>query len=143
MPEGLGDELFYVWCYNISIGATAWALLAETPTSRLRAKTVAVGVSLQNSLFTMWQFVIRFIFNLDQANLGAKTAFIYGGIAVLCLLYLWFFQPETAKRSYEELDEMLMKRVPAREFKTFKTETEMRGTTAMEMEEAAAAKKPE
>ncbi|RSL61034.1 hypothetical protein CEP54_006462 [Fusarium duplospermum] len=123
--------------------ATAWALFVETPTSRLRVKTVAVGVSLQNSLFKMWQFVIPLIFNPDQAHLGAKTAPIYGGIAVLCLLYLWFFQPETAKRSYEELDEMFMKRVAAQRFKKFKTETEMRGTTAMEMEATAAAKNPE
>lgn len=74
----------------------------------------------------MWAFVIPFLFNPDQANLGAKVSFIFGGLAVLSTIYLWFYQPEVSGRSYEELDEMFMKKVPAREFKTFVTDSQMR-----------------
>lgn len=69
----------------------------------------------------MWAFVIPYLFNPDQANLGAKVAFIFGALAILSTVYLWFCQPEVAGRSYEELDEMFMKKVPAREFKTYQT----------------------
>jgi SP family general alpha glucoside:H+ symporter-like MFS transporter len=78
----------------------------------------------------MWAFVIPYIFNPNQANLGARTSFIFGGLAVFCLIYLWFYQPESAGRTYAELDEMFMKKVPARKFKGYKTETESKGEDA-------------
>jgi MFS transporter, SP family, general alpha glucoside:H+ symporter len=75
----------------------------------------------------MWAFVIPYIFNPDQANLGAKTAFIFGGLSIFCTAYLFFCHPETSGRSYEELDEMFMKHVPARKFRTYQTESEAQG----------------
>lgn len=38
--------------------------------------------------------------------------------------------PETKGRTYEELDEMFMKNVPARMFASYKTETEEKGVLA-------------
>jgi len=54
----------------------------------------------------MWAFVIPKMFNPDQANLGAKVTFIFGGLSLLCCVYLWVYQPETAGRTYKELDEL-------------------------------------
>ena len=51
-------------------------------------------------------------------------------MAVLCLVYIYFYQPETTGRSYEELDELYIKKVPAREFKNFVTEAETQGQEA-------------
>ena len=48
----------------------------------------------------------------------------------MSIVYLYVYQPETAGRSYEELDELFMKRVPARKFKTYKTDAEMNGQIA-------------
>jgi SP family general alpha glucoside:H+ symporter-like MFS transporter len=45
-------------------------------------------------------------------------------------VYLYFCHPETSGRSYEEIDEMFMKHVPARQFKTYRTEAEQRGVEA-------------
>ncbi len=79
----------------------------------------------------MWQFVLPFIFNPNEANLGAKTSFIFGGLSVLCWVYLFFYQPETANRSFEEIDEMFAKHVPARQFRGFKTDAEQMGEQAL------------
>jgi SP family general alpha glucoside:H+ symporter-like MFS transporter len=38
----------YNFFYNISIGATAYTLLTEVATSRLRAKTISIGIAVQN-----------------------------------------------------------------------------------------------
>ncbi|KAL1864918.1 hypothetical protein VTK73DRAFT_5604 [Phialemonium thermophilum] len=138
-PEIKGTVAFiliYSWWYNVSIGSTAFSLLAEVSTSRLRAKTVAIGYSLQSAINVMWQFVIPYLFNPDKANLGAKIAFIFFGGCVISLVYLWFFQPEVAGRSYPELDEMFAKRIPARKFKTYKTDIQI------ENEAASAARDP-
>ncbi|RMJ03429.1 hypothetical protein CDV36_015046 [Fusarium kuroshium] len=66
----------------------------------------------------------------DQGNLGAKVAFIFGGLCLFSLAYLWYCQPETAGRSYQELDEMFAKGVPARKFKSYKTEAEIQNEAA-------------
>lgn len=122
--------LIYSWWYNVSIGSTAFSLLCEVSTSRLRVKTIAIGYALQNSINVMWQFVIPFMFNPDQGNLGAKVAFIFGGLCLFALAYLWFYQPETAGRSYQELDEMFARGVPARKFKGYKTEAQIQNEAA-------------
>ncbi|KAI8210430.1 Maltose permease MAL61 [Colletotrichum sp. SAR 10_76] len=123
--------LIYCFFYNVTIGATAYSLLTEVATSRLRAKTASMALALQNALFTMWAFVIPFLFNPDQANLQAKVAFIFGAFSILSTVYLFLYQPEVAGRSYEELDEMFMKKVPARDFKSYKTEVEEKSERAV------------
>lgn len=58
----------------------------------------------------------------DKLNLGGRLGFIFGGLSFLCLIYLWFYQPETVGRTYEELDEMFLKNTPARKFETYQTD---------------------
>ena len=122
--------LLYCFIYNVTIGATAYNIIAETSTSRLRVKTIGIGIAFQYSLFVMWSFVLPKIFNPDQGNLGGKTGFIFGGFSFFCIAYLWFYQPETAGRSYEEIDELFTKHVPARKFKGYHTEAEMKQDNA-------------
>lgn len=149
--------IIYGFFYNVTIGSTAYTILTENATSRLRVKTIAIGVAVQNTWYTMWSFVIPYLFNPNHANLGAKVcssywgtalcvllrfypnhsltkplqiSFIFAGLALLCIIYLYFCQPETAGRSYEELDELYMKRIPARKFKTYVTDAETQGQEA-------------
>lgn len=90
---------------------------------------------MANAMNTMWAFVIPKLFNPDQANLGAKVSFIFGGLALLSCGYLWVYQPETAGRTYKELDELFAKKVPGRKFKSTKTEAEMEGEQAKELKQ--------
>ncbi|KAL2819449.1 general substrate transporter [Aspergillus granulosus] len=122
--------LVYSWWYNASIGSTAFSLLSEVATSRLRVKTVAIGYAVHSGINVMWQFVIPFMFNPDQGNLGGKIAFIFGGMCFFCLLYLWLWQPETSGRSFQELDEMFAKGIPARKFKSYKTDVQINNEAA-------------
>lgn len=119
--------LLYCWWYNVTIGATAYTVLCEVSTSRLRVKTIAIGLAAQNALNMMWSFVLPYLFNPDKANLGARVAFIFGGLAVLSMVFLWFCLPETANRTYEELDEMFINKVPARKFKGYKPDVQANG----------------
>ncbi|KAF2119603.1 hypothetical protein BDV96DRAFT_610547 [Lophiotrema nucula] len=126
--------LLYSWSYNATIGATAYTLLCEVSTSRLRVKTIAIGLALQNGLNTMWSFILPYLFNPDELDLGGKLGFIFGALSVICVVYLWSYQPETAGRSYEELDEMFIKKVPARKFKSYQTETRRKNGAAKQKE---------
>ncbi|KAL7269679.1 hypothetical protein RUND412_007646 [Rhizina undulata] len=111
--------IVYAVAYQIALGSVAYSVLAEMGTSKLRVKTVAIGISAQNILYTMWSFVVPYMFNPDQGNLGAKIGFVFGGISALCCIFVFFHQPETANRTFEELDEMFEMRIPARKFKTY------------------------
>ena len=122
--------LIYCWLYNVTIGATAFTVLTEVSTSRLRAKTIAIGLAVQGCFNILWSFVLPYLFNPDKANLGGKLGFIFGGLCFPCIAFLWWYQPETCRRSYEELDEMFMKRIPARKFRAYVTEAELRGEQA-------------
>lgn len=113
--------MFYNFVFNLVIGAVAYALIAEIPTNKLRGKSIAISLTIQQTLYTVQLFVLPYIFNPDQANLGAKTSFIFGGFAVICCVYLWFFYPETANRSFQEIDEIFINKVPARKFKSYVT----------------------
>jgi MFS transporter, SP family, general alpha glucoside:H+ symporter len=100
----------YNFAYNFAIGAVAYAVIVEVPTCRLCVKTIAMSVILQFGFFTIWQFVVPFIFNPNEANLGANTSFIFGGLSILCWIYLYFYQPKTAGCPFEEIDELYSKR---------------------------------
>jgi SP family general alpha glucoside:H+ symporter-like MFS transporter len=51
----------YTFVYNVTLGATAYALLAEVSTARLRAKTASIGLALQSALYV--SPLALFIFN--------------------------------------------------------------------------------
>jgi hypothetical protein len=130
--------LVYAWLYNLTIGATAYTYLTEVATARLRAKTIAIGLATQSGFGLMWSFVLPYLFNPDKADLGGKVGFIFGGLAIPCFVFLWWYQPETAGRSYDELDEMFMKRVPARAFGRYQTEARARRNNSRAVESVSA-----
>ncbi|EFX05667.1 maltose permease [Grosmannia clavigera kw1407] len=123
--------IIYNYFYNVSLGATAYTLLCEVSTSKLRVKTISIGVALQYAIYCVWAFVIPYMFNPNEANMGAKTAYVFGGLGMLCIVYLWFYQPETAGRSFQELDEMFQKGVSVRDFRTYKSDFQTRDEKEM------------
>jgi SP family general alpha glucoside:H+ symporter-like MFS transporter len=81
----------------------------------------------------MWSFVLPYLFNPDKLNLGGKPGFIFGGLSVICQVYLWFYHPRLqGGRTYEELDEMFVKKVPAKHFKTHRTDAQAMGEAVKE-----------
>jgi MFS transporter, SP family, general alpha glucoside:H+ symporter len=60
-----------------------------------------------------------YLLNPGAANAGAKIEFLYGGISVFSLIWCFFRLPETKGRTYEELDILFERKVPARKFKKY------------------------
>ncbi|KAH7270953.1 general substrate transporter [Fusarium solani] len=127
--------LIFSWWFNVSISSSVFSLISEISTPRLRVKTIAIASASQSLVNFMWQWTIPYMFNPDRADMGAKIAFVFGGLCSVSLLYLWFYQPETGGRSYQDLDEMFTKKVPARKFKKFVTEVQMQNQAAAAVEE--------
>lgn len=56
----------------MTIGSAGYTILAEVSASTLRIKSIAIGMALQNALYTMWAFVLPYLFNPDEATLVRK-----------------------------------------------------------------------
>lgn len=104
--------------FQLTIGPLCYTLLAVVPSSRLRAKTVGLAISMDALCGIVTSTVQPYLLNPGEANLGAKTNFIWGGISILSVLWCFFRLPETKNRTIEELDYMFEHRIPTREFKT-------------------------
>lgn len=110
--------------YNCGIGPVAYAISTEVPTASLKGKTISLGLVGSNSLSTMWLFALPYMFNPHEVSMGSKINFIYGAACLLSLSFFYFYLPETNGRSYEEIDEMFKRNIPARQWKGYNFEND-------------------
>lgn len=103
---------------SMSVGSVAFAIVSEVGSTRLRAKTIAIARNSWNLLNIVFGVVMPYLINPDAAGLKGKAAFIFVFLGALCLVYVFFRLPETKHRTYEELDILFMRKVPARQFKS-------------------------
>jgi hypothetical protein len=66
--------------------------------------------------------------NTDEANWGAKAAFLFAGLSLFCTIWCHFRLPESRGRTFEELDILFQRRVPLRKFKNFDLLAEAEGS---------------
>lgn len=65
----------------------------------------------------MVTFTLPYLLKDKYAGLGSRVGFIYGSIAFLGVVWAYFYLPETAGRSLEELEELWRAKVPPRKFR--------------------------
>ncbi|KAI0136815.1 sugar porter family MFS transporter [Xylariales sp. AK1849] len=115
------SSLMLVWnfAYDLSIGPVCFTLLGECSAARVRSKTIAVATAAQGVLGIAMTVAIPYMINPDEANMQGKLGFFFGGLAALCYAWAFFRVPETSGRTYEELDLLFSKNIPARKFKGY------------------------
>ena len=106
----------WVFLYDISVGPLAFCIVSEVGSSRLRAKTVAIGRCGFYFWFIIFGIATPFMLNPGAGNLKGKTFFIYGGTCLVMALWAYFRLPEMKGRTYEELDILFERKISAREF---------------------------
>jgi SP family general alpha glucoside:H+ symporter-like MFS transporter len=126
----VGFYTMYNFFYNAGVGSNVYTIAGEVPTSILRTKTLAIALSISAAINTMWSFVAPYMFNPGYGNLKARIGFVYGAFMLIFAVMAWFFVPETRRRTYEELDELFMNRVPTRQFRHYTTVAERRAAEA-------------
>ena len=57
--------------------------------------------------------------NPDEGNLGGNIAFIFFALTFLLSIFAFFYYPETAGRSFEEIDELFARKVSLRKWKGY------------------------
>ncbi|KAJ7064734.1 monosaccharide importer [Mycena amicta] len=104
---------FYIAFFAISWGPVVWVVSGEIFSLNLRAKSMSLAVASN----WLWNFGIGYAtpYLVDQstkgqpngvatASLGVKVFFIWGSTCVGCLLFTYFFIPETKGLSLEQID---------------------------------------
>eukprot|EP01018_Ginkgo_biloba_P034383 Gb_38531 [translate_table: standard] len=98
--------LLYVGCYQVSFGPISWLMVSEIFPLRTRGRGISVAVLVNfasNALVT-------FSFSPLREFLGASFLFAaFGVIALLALLFVIFYVPETKGLSLEEIESKILK----------------------------------
>ncbi|KAI0182068.1 putative maltose permease [Hypoxylon sp. FL1284] len=126
-PSGVAwaeSSLMLVWngAYDLSIGPITFVILGECSATRVRSKTIAVATAAQAVVGIAMTVAIPYMINPAEANMQGKLGYFYGGLGVLCLIWGYFRIPETKGRTYEELDILFERKIPARQFKGYQVD---------------------
>lgn len=116
--------LVYNFVYQTGIGPLGYVIFAEVSSAKLRSKTVGIGILVNSLCGMIMNIVDPYLVNPDEANLGGKVGFIFGGLAALGVVWAYFYIPETKNRTVDELDTMFERRVPPHKFASYKVEDE-------------------
>ena len=98
--------LGFVASFAISIGPVMWVLFSELFPNKIRGLAISFVGFINSGI----SFLVQLVFPWELANFGsAMTFFIYGIFAILGLLFILKFIPETKGKSLEELEKFLVK----------------------------------
>ncbi|VUC37244.1 unnamed protein product [Clonostachys rosea] len=115
---GIGIVMIVCQLVNvITIGPVAYPIVAETPSGKLRYKTITIGRFSYVCTGIINNIITPRMISPDEWNWGAKAALFYAGTNLLCNIWCWFRLPETKDRSFGEIDLLFDNKVPARKWK--------------------------
>jgi sugar porter (SP) family MFS transporter len=118
------SALMLVWnfAYDLSVGPICFVIISEVSATRVRSKSIAVATAAQAVAGIVMTVAIPYMISPEQADLQGKLGYFFGGLALLCLVWSWYRLPETMGRTYDELDILFDRKVPARQFKSYNVE---------------------
>lgn len=108
--------LLWTFFFQLSAGQLGWALPAEIGSSRLRQKTICVARESSNLIGIVAGILQQYFMNPQAWNIKGYAGFVWGGTCFGMLVWCYFRLPETKDRTFDELDVLFAKRVPARKF---------------------------
>ncbi|KAF7291275.1 Maltose permease [Mycena indigotica] len=108
--------------YNATLGAGCYVIIAEVGSTRLRAKTIVLARCAYQVMNIICGIIVPRMLSPAAWNWGPKSGIFWFVFATLSAVYCWFRLPETANRSYGELDVLFENRVPAWRFKSAKVD---------------------
>ena len=133
--------LAWLGIYSSTLGPQSFALAAEISATRLRSQTISIARNLYNVVNIVNNTVEPYLINPTEANLRGRTAFVWFGVSLLTTAWAVLRLPETRGRTYEELDVLFEKRIPAWKFSSInldviaETEIMQGGTDTKKLEQ--------
>ncbi|KAE8447058.1 hypothetical protein EG329_011193 [Mollisiaceae sp. DMI_Dod_QoI] len=116
----VGVSVLYILGYNGMVATYAWLCGGEFPSQRLRSYTFGLAASIGFLGAWLATFTAPYFINPASLNWGPKYGYIWTPSCFIGALWVWFYLPEVKNRTFEEIDEMFVARLPARKFRTYK-----------------------
>lgn len=102
----LASILGFVACFAMSLGPVMWVLFSELFPNQIRG----IAISFVGLINSGVSFLVQFIFPWELSTLGSTLTFaIYGVFAVIGLVVMMIYLPETKGKSLEDLEKILIK----------------------------------
>jgi len=114
-----GLVTFWNFVWQISNASVTYPIIGEVSATRLRGKTVSIGMGAYALCIVALTVATPYMLNPTALNWRGKTALFYGGLSTICTVWCWFRLVETKGRTYEELDLMFVRGLKTREFKKY------------------------
>ncbi|KZO96263.1 maltose permease [Calocera viscosa TUFC12733] len=111
--------MLYMLVYQAGIGPLAYCIYAEISSARLRSKTVAWGVMVNQAFGLLITVINPYLINPNEANLQGKVGWIFGGFGAIFTVWSYFGIPETSGRTIDEIDILFARHVPSRKFSKY------------------------
>ncbi|KAH8888436.1 general substrate transporter [Thozetella sp. PMI_491] len=111
-----GLLVLWLGIFSCTLGTQTLVLAAEVSATRLRSQTMAIANAAFNVVNIAALAIEPYLINPTEAGLKGKTALVWLSMSVLFAVWTVFRVPETKGRTYEELDVLFEKRVPAWRF---------------------------
>lgn len=111
-----GLAIAWLGLYSATLGPQSFAIASEISATRVRAHTIALATNAYNLISVVSNVVEPQLINPTAADLKGKTAFIWMATSALTLIWAIFRLPESKGRTYEELDLLFERRLPAWKF---------------------------
>ncbi|KAG7146212.1 General alpha-glucoside permease like protein [Verticillium longisporum] len=102
--------------YDMTVGPLCYTLVAELPSTRLKAKTIVLARNFNNMAGLVNNVLMPRMLGVNSWNWGAKTGLFWAGLVLLIIVWAYFRLPETQGRTYGELDILFEQEVSARKF---------------------------
>lgn len=119
--------ILLTFIYDTTIGPACYVLVAETPSSRLRIKTVVLARVAYSLCSLIVNAVTTRMLNPTAWHWGGKSSFLFAGTTVCCFVWAYFRLPEPKGLTYLELDILFNRKAPARKFRQFRMRLEGSG----------------
>jgi MFS family permease len=103
----------------MTVGPICFVIISEISSTRLRGRTIAIATAVQAGASIVFTVAMPYMLNSDEANWRGKAGFLFGAISLVCCIWCWFRIPESRGRTFEELDILFERKVPARKFKNY------------------------
>ncbi|KAJ5761282.1 hypothetical protein N7520_008438 [Penicillium odoratum] len=107
--------------YDVTIGPVCFAIVSEVPSTRLKIKSLAIARNTYNTGFIITNILVPHMLSAGSWNWGAKCGFFWAGICALLFIWTFLRLPETAGRTFAEIDALFEHHIPARKFSTTDT----------------------
>ena len=109
----VGSLATYIICFAFSLGPIGWIIVSEVFPLKIRGLAMSL-CTVANFAFNF--FVVGSFPVLIHRIGGAYTFWIFAAVSMLCIIFVYWFVPETKGISLEQIESNWIKGVRPREF---------------------------